>query len=51
MLKGKKTYLAVVAMVAFAVIGLALGKLDSTDAVTLMLQAAAIAGLRNSMPS
>lgn len=34
-------------MFAFATIGLLIGKLDAGQAVTLILEAAAIAGLRN----
>ena len=49
MLSGKKTYIVCSAMFVFAFIGLMLGKLDAASAVTILLEAAAIAGLRNSI--
>lgn len=44
---GYKTYVICGLMFAFATIGLLIGKLDAGQAVTLILEAAAIAGLRN----
>ena len=46
-LNGRKSYLVSFAMLAFAVLGFALGKLDATQAGELLLQVLAIAGLRH----
>ena len=46
-LNGNKTYLAAAGMIAYAVIGLALGLHTSDKAVELILQALAIIGLRH----
>jgi hypothetical protein len=51
LLDGKKTYLVALAMAAYAILGLALGKLDSEVAYQLMLEAAAFAGLRKGLRS
>lgn len=46
---GKKTYAVVVAMLVFAGLGLWLGKLTGDQAITLMLESIAIAGLRDAI--
>lgn len=46
---GKKTYAAAVAMAVFAVLGLYLGQLDQAEAVRLLVEAAAIVGLRDAI--
>jgi len=51
MLVGKKTYIVAALMVIFAVIGLYLGKLDGAQSIQLILEAAAISGLRSAISS
>jgi len=46
-MNGKKTYLAAAGMVLYALSGLALGQVDPSEAWPLILQAAAIFGLRH----
>lgn len=46
---GYKTYFVVAAMVAFAIAGLYLGRLDGNQAIGLIMEAAAIAGLRHAV--
>jgi hypothetical protein len=48
-LEGKKTYIVVLAMIAFAASGLFLGRLDGQEAVKLILEALAILGLRDAI--
>lgn len=45
-LPGKKTYSVAIIMVVYALSALYLGHMTQTDSVSLILQAAAIAGLR-----
>lgn len=46
-LKGKKTYIAGIALICYALGGAVAGKLDITVAVQLVLEALAIMGLRH----
>lgn len=46
-LEGKKTYIVAAGMVAYAVIGAALGYVEIDRAIELLMEAAALAGLRN----
>jgi len=48
-LKGKKTYIVVAAMVLYAGLGLVLGYQTQDQAITLVLDGLAIAGLRLGM--
>lgn len=43
---GKKTYITVGAMIVYAVLGIYLKYMQPTDAITLILQALGIGGLR-----
>ena len=45
-LPGKKTYLVAGAMILYAVLGLVLGYTEPDAAITLVLEALALAGLR-----
>lgn len=45
-LQGKRTYITAVAMIIYAVLGVYLKYMQSTDAVTLILQALGISALR-----
>jgi len=44
---GYKTYILCAMMMAFSILGVALGKLDGPQAGTLILEALALAGLRH----
>jgi len=46
---GKKTYLAAAGMILYAAAGLLLGQIEPAEAWPLILQAAAIFGLRHGM--
>jgi len=48
-LQGKKTYLTCAVMVVYAVSGLILGHLDGNASIQIILEAMAIAGVRNSI--
>jgi hypothetical protein len=49
MLDGKKTILAAAALFLFALLGLYTGKLDGSETVKIVLEAAAIYGLRDAI--
>lgn len=49
MLNGYKTYLSALALLAFAVYGLATNHLDSATGWPLVMEALALAGLRNAI--
>lgn len=46
LLKGKKTYIVALVMAVYAGSALLLGKISQNDAIELLMQAAAVAGLR-----
>lgn len=46
LLSGRKTYITAVAMIIYAVLGVYLKYMQSTDAITLILQALGISALR-----
>lgn len=46
LLRGRRTYLVVLAMLVYAGLGLALGKIEDGEAMKLILEALAVAGLR-----
>ena len=50
-LKGKKTYIVVVATLCYAIGGAVAGYLDYSTAVAIVLGALGFAGLRNAVPS
>ena len=49
MFNGYKTYVAAGAMFVFALYGLITNKLDQNQAIEMILEAAAIVGLRNAV--
>lgn len=48
-LSGYKTYIVVVAMIAYALIGIYLGQVTQEQAMQLVLNALGLAGLRSSV--
>jgi len=46
-LKGKKSYIVAAAMLAYAVIGVVLGRIPNADAGLVILEALAVAGIRH----
>ncbi|KKM85362.1 hypothetical protein LCGC14_1289740 [marine sediment metagenome] len=46
MLTGSKTYMVVAAMILYAILGLVLGYQEAPEAMKLVLEALAVAGLR-----
>ena len=51
MLDGYKTYIIAACMVAYAILGVILGKIDGNTVVATILEALAIAGLRKGVDS
>ena len=49
LLKGKKTYLVSLLMVAFAVIGVVIGQVETQKAMEIALEGLGLAGLRNAV--
>jgi hypothetical protein len=49
MIDGKKTYSIALLMIGFAAIALYLGKIDDVNAIRLVLEAAALAGVRHAI--
>lgn len=48
-MKGKKTFTVAAVMVIYAISALLLGKIDGNGAVTILLEAAALAGIRDAI--